>query len=196
MGRSQREEKKPCCTWPRILVLVVVLIAGGVCLWKFGPWEDTINDVLDSIPIPGGSDGKIPPPNDDYIPQTLTPVSGATASPTAAPPDYDFIQCNSDGTTTPSNCCNGLEGLCDLRVNEVMYATLHNAMATFENGFLFGPNHKFQLEGALEAGYRGLNLDICNCGGELQFCHGECRIAYFRASCKEFFSSKVGLIDD
>jgi len=57
-----------------------------------------------------------------------------------------------------------------------MYATLHNAMATFEDGFLFGPNHQSSLEGALEAGYRGLNLDICNCGGEIVFCHGICAL--------------------
>eukprot|EP00536_Pseudo-nitzschia_multiseries_P003643 jgi/Psemu1/302077/fgenesh1_kg.57_\ len=49
-------------------------------------------------------------------------------------------------------------------------------MATFENGFLFGPNHRYKLEGALEAGYRGLNLDICNCGGEIYFCHGICAL--------------------
>ena len=83
---------------------------------------------------------------------------------------YEFIQC--DDTSGTGDCCNGLEGICDLRANEVLYATLHNGMATFEDGFLFGPNHKYQLESALKAGYRGLNLDLCNCGGETIFCHG------------------------
>jgi hypothetical protein len=86
-----------------------------------------------------------------------------TGSPTASP-GYEFIQCR-DG----QDCCNGLETICDLRANEVLYAMPHNAMATFEDGFLFGPNHRFKLEGAVEAGYRGLNLDLCNCGGEIIF---------------------------
>jgi hypothetical protein len=56
-----------------------------------------------------------------------------------------------------------------LRANEVLYATLHNAMATFDDGFIFGPNHQKQLEGAVDVGYRGINLDLCNCGGQTIF---------------------------
>ena len=165
-------EKGSCCTWPRILALVVLLIAGGVCVWLFVPWDETINEVLDNVPIPGGSDiGNTRSEGDDAIPNTIIPLKDPASLP-LAPPEYQFLQCGSNNTGQ-SNCCNGLEGLCDLRVNEILYATLHNGMATFEDGFLFGPNHKYQLEGALEAGYRGLNLDICNCGGEIIFCHGE-----------------------
>jgi hypothetical protein len=53
---------------------------------------------------------------------------------------------------------------------------MHNAMATFEDGFVVGPNHWFKLESALEAGYRGLNMDICNCDGEYQLCLGNCNL--------------------
>jgi hypothetical protein len=155
MGSSRRESNRSCCTWPRILLLVVLLAVAGVCVWKFVPWEDTINGVLDSVPIPGN---------------TVKPNTVVTASPTSSPM-YEFIQCD-DTSGTTGDCCNGLEGICDLRANEVLYATLHNGMATFEDGFLFGPNHKYQLESALKAGYRGLNLDLCNCGGETIFCHG------------------------
>jgi hypothetical protein len=49
-------------------------------------------------------------------------------------------------------------------------------MASFEDGFLFGPNHRLGLEKALEAGYRGINLDVCNCDGKLKFCHGYCSL--------------------
>lgn len=49
-------------------------------------------------------------------------------------------------------------------------------MASFEDGFLFGPNHRFRLEKALEAGYRGINLDICDCEDKMVFCHGFCSL--------------------
>ena len=97
-------------------------------------------------------------------------------------PQYQFIQCDTrfdpDNTNTNTNtgqidCCHGLEGICDLRVDEVMYATLHNGMASIEDLFIGNVNHKYNVEEALEAGYRGLNLDICNCYGEVVFCHGE-----------------------
>jgi hypothetical protein len=41
-------------------------------------------------------------------------------------------------------------------------------MASVEGGFLFQHNHQFQLEGAMEAGYRGINLDVCKCNGQYQ----------------------------
>ena len=70
--------------------------------------------------------------------------------------------------------CNGMITNCDLRFNELMFAGLHNAMATVEDGFLFGANHDLSLEKALESGYKALNLDICHCNGVYEFCHGIC----------------------
>jgi len=146
-----------------------MLAVAGVLIWKYVPWDETINTVLDNVPIPG--DGNSDEGNGSNSDESTTtkPATVTTTSPTPAP-QYQFIQCDVE---TEGDCCNGLENLCDLRANEILYATLHNGMATFEDGFLFGPNHKLQLEGALEAGYRGLNLDLCNCGGEIIFCHGE-----------------------
>lgn len=164
-SRRIRTERRSCLTWPIILVLVVLLVVGGIMIWAFAPWDDAINGVLDDVRLTGGG---------STLPPTRKPVVVATFPPTAAPP-YEFMQCDPNNTGQ-SDCCNGVEGACDLRANEIMYATLHNAMATLDGGFLFGPNHKTKLEGALEAGYRGLNLDICNCGGELVFCHGLCSL--------------------
>lgn len=104
----------------------------------------------------------------------VTPIVIDTPPPTATP-RYEFMQCDPN-RPGQADCCNGLEGICDQRANEIMYATLHNGMAAFETGFLIGPNHQMPLEEALEAGYRGLNLDICNCGGEITFCHGLCAL--------------------
>lgn len=88
-------------------------------------------------------------------------------------PKYEFMQCPETG-----ECCNGLQSNCDLRVNEIMFATLHNA----NHDSLLVPNHDAPLEGALEAGYRGLFLDVCKCPNrltnsiEITFCHGVCGV--------------------
>jgi hypothetical protein len=91
-------------------------------------------------------------------------------------PVFEFNQCIGEGGGNSNACCNGLSTNCDLRMNEIMYAGVHNAMAAVQNGFNLGPNHDFELESALKRGYRALNLDICNCGGQYQFCHGFCGI--------------------
>ena len=58
----------------------------------------------------------------------------------------------------------------------MLFATMHNAAATEEDGFgSFVANHKKSLEGALEAGFRGINLDIGKCDdGKLALVHGRC----------------------
>lgn len=71
--------------------------------------------------------------------------------------------------------CNGLASNCDRKVNEIMYATVHNAMASLDDGFFFGYNNYQPLEDALEAGFRGLMLDSCDCRMRgIQFCHAVC----------------------
>lgn len=171
MGRSsRRNEKKSCCTWPMIFTLVLVLAVASFLIWFFEPWNRTGTNINGNIigTITGGG--------------TTGSDSGGGGETTATPPPptespgYEFMRCDPSNTSR-SDCCNGLEGACDLRADEILYATLHNGMATLEDGFLFGPNHQSPLEEALEAGYRGLNLDICNCGGELIFCHGICSLA-------------------
>lgn len=137
---------------------VAILAIASFLVWWFEPWDVYKED----IKVSGGS-----------LPKTFEPIEITTLPPTPTP-GYNFMQCDENGT---GDCCNGLEGLCDMRANEIMYATLHNGMATVDDGFIVGANHNSPLEEALEAGYRGLNLDICNCGGEINFCHGICSFA-------------------
>lgn len=69
--------------------------------------------------------------------------------------------------------CNGLSNLCTVSVADTYFAMVHNAMAAVENGFSIAANHiQDPITEALDAGYRGLNVDICNCDGSLQLCHG------------------------
>jgi len=94
-------------------------------------------------------------------------------SPTVAPTAELSADC-SEGKL----CCNGLASNCDLRLNQAMYPSLHNAMDTKEGGSIDVQNHLYPLEGAIEAGFRGINLNVCECRGILQFCHGVCDFAY------------------
>jgi len=86
---------------------------------------------------------------------------------------YDFVQCEDD-----EECCNGLNSTCDMKLNELMFATMHHANHN-ENP---GRHHILSLENAIEAGYRALHLGVCICdlGGEegmgLVFCHSLCKI--------------------
>lgn len=75
--------------------------------------------------------------------------------------------------------CNGLALNCHRRANEIMYATVHNAMSSKADNFLAFNNMR-PLEDALVAGFRGLTLDSCDCARiGIQLCHGVC-IAGFR----------------
>ncbi|CAJ1946391.1 unnamed protein product [Cylindrotheca closterium] len=77
------------------------------------------------------------------------------------------------GQTTTSNVCNGVNGLCGFSVNEILYGMVHNAMSSPSHGFTIFSNHENDpIVASLDAGYRGISLDICRCNGQLVFCHG------------------------
>ena len=158
-SRKREQDTSSCCTLPRIILLTVTLIVAAFLIWWFEPWKDFIGTASNGDQNQGG-----------LRPATLTPQWIPTESPTPAP-KFQFNKC--DPQSGVGNCCNGLEGLCDLRADQIMYGTLHNAMSTVDDGFFIGANHVGTLEEALEAGYRALNLDICKCGGVHVFCHGK-----------------------
>lgn len=146
--------------WLKVGAVLAVLIIAGVLIWQLAPIDRAIDNVLPKFNNTGNITGG-----------GISGGDGLTDAPTPAPDSFQFQQC-ADPT---SNCCNGLDnGLCDLRVDQVMYATSHNANAAAETGFLVSPNHQFRLEDSLPAGYRGINIDVCNCGGSLTLCHGIC----------------------
>jgi len=164
MCRTDEEKKKSLVSWLKVLAVFVVLVIGGVLIWKLAPIDRAIEKVLpqlnNSTNITGDGDGDSVVGGDD-----------ASDTPTAAPNEFQFQKCADPST----NCCNGLDnGMCDMRVDEVMYATSHNANAATETGFLVSANHELRLEESLPAGYRAINLDVCNCEGTLTLCHGIC----------------------
>mmetsp|Transcript_825 Transcript_825/g.1962 ORF Transcript_825/g.1962 Transcript_825/m.1962 type:complete len:413 (+) Transcript_825:58-1296(+) len=156
MGEDLKEEKS-CCTWPKVIIAVILLAVLGIVIWQFAPIDSTLDKVL--------------PDFDKTFSPTVTPLD-ETMAPTSTPTqDSIFNRCSDDDT---SCCVNGLSNICDLGVDDILYATVHNAMATTDDGFFVGPNHLRSFEGALQRGYRGLSLDLCNCNGVYQFCHGFC----------------------
>ena len=74
---------------------------------------------------------------------------------------------------TTARTCNGLANLCDMPVNEILFATMHNANSVAGSVLVF-PNHNKDLVTALQAGIRGLNMDIGICDGEVVLVHGLC----------------------
>lgn len=90
---------------------------------------------------------------------------------------------NNNGTKNATNngtsilLCNGLANLCDVPANQIVYATVHNANSALVSGSVVVKNHVRSMRQALEAGYRGLNLDIGKCFGRVRLVHGTCLIA-------------------
>jgi hypothetical protein len=80
-----------------------------------------------------------------------------------------------DKDSLETRVCNGLASNCNMRANDIMYATSHNAMSSQEDGFI-AFNHLLSLEDSLEAGFRGFLLDSCDCGEieGVKFCHEFC----------------------
>jgi len=89
-------------------------------------------------------------------------------------------------TTACEGCCNGLTSNCNLPVNEVLFAMVHNAMSSYEDYFIAANNNE-SLEKALVAGYRGLMLDSCLCDGGLR--------KFMQDGAKDLMS-QMGLIDE
>ena len=152
---GERENTGGCCTKTKCIILFVflALLGGGVgaVIGIFG-----LEEVKSWVGL-GSSE------------ESTTGTGGETGDSTPTP--YVFSNCTGTG-----DCCNGLESNCDLRVNEVLYATVHNANHDNRTAF---PNNIFPLEDALTAGYRGLMLDVCKCPNdqnalEITFCHGQC----------------------
>jgi hypothetical protein len=151
--------KSGYCGTTLIIVGVVVGIAtlGGVLFWHFLPADskDLVQDVFDNTVNGGNSNGD-------------GPVL-----------DYAFLQCDDNSTDTVT-CCNGLTGLCDLRVDEILYGYVHNAVATDQDDFIV-VNQDYNLENALKAGFRSMELDVGRCGTlgtslneKVVFFHSQC----------------------
>jgi hypothetical protein len=134
-----------------LTALVIIAVAGGILIWQYLPdhQKEAISSIVDGgIQIPSG---------------------------TAPPSNYTFLQCG-DGTSSTGDCCNGLIGLCDLGPDDILFAGIHNAHSSTEDGYYIVPNHLYNVLASLDYGFRALNFDIGICNDEIVFVHGTCKI--------------------
>ena len=171
--------RKNCCTW-KVATLFLVLVATSlVLIWIALPTEDIVAKYIPQFEAPEnpytGPEAGAPTTSGNGgiiigMPPSQSPGENGSVDDTSGSTVPSFMQCpEGDGT-----CCNGSTSNCKIPVNKMMFGMVHNAMSSEEGGFIVGYNHYLGLEKALVAGYRGINLDVCNCNGALQFCHNVC----------------------
>jgi hypothetical protein len=158
-----------------VACLALIVAGGGVILWQFMP-EESKATIQTNIEVIRNKTDDIGIDIPDNPLDSGVPNGG-----------YQFHQCQDE-----SNCCNGLDSICDLRANEILYAGVHNAMAARDNGFWISPNHRLSLERSFRSGYRAINIDIAKCDGELQLVHGICS---FSRNPAEVFANIVSFLE-
>ncbi len=102
---------------------------------------------------------------------------GAVGDAGADAGDAGLVVCQPPATLPTT--CNGLEGLCAKRYDEVVYPTTHNAFCNDADGFLL-PNQQHSVARQLEDGVRALMLDTYSMDGEVLLCHGYCTLGSSR----------------
>lgn len=128
---------------------VIAVAAAASSVWST-QWKDREFDSL------------VPPPA-PLQPIPSPPASSGTTPPAPTPEGL------------PNVGCNGLTDLCTTPLNEIVFATAHNAAATADVQIV-APNHDRSMLEALRFGYRGLNMDLGLCNGELKLVHTTCAL--------------------
>jgi len=173
-GLIGHQNRPNCCTWKVATLFLFIVAASLVTAWVALPADDIVAKYIPKFDAPAspyaGPEAGIPGENDGSGingGNSQTTNMDNTGIGTVVP---GFMQCPSNN----KQCCNGSAANCGLRVDQTMFALVHNAMSSEEKGFIVGYNHQLSISKALMAGYRGLSLDVCNCNGVLQFCHNVC----------------------
>ena len=169
-------------------MFVLAIVAATVCIWIISPFQHAHKKIGEMVEAGNSS-------TFHGWRRNMTSDSITANNNEIWDSDFQFIQCNTGNSTSAEMCCNGLTSNCDMRVNKILFATMHNAMSTRDDNFL-APDHELSLEKALIAGFRAFMLDICDCNDsvfsflpekldeamsringnaiDLQFCHGTC----------------------
>lgn len=96
---------------------------------------------VENLPDAGAFSIETIAPSNEMMELSSQPTGAYTIVPTVRPSQRPI----SEPSSTVTRTCNGLESNCGLRANEVMFATLHNAMSSIEDSF-YGPSHAWRLE--------------------------------------------------
>lgn len=178
-NNTRRRSFCSCCFYHPygfLTALVFLVVTGSILVWKVPQIyqrDSTRNDEI-LRPIDGAADDALIESvfiSDTSATENTTVTIMSSVDVTLASMSSQFNRCSS-----PENCCNGVAETCDRRVSDVMFAGLHNAHSSVEDGFFFLGNHRYSLETALKAGFRAINLDLANCNGQLALVHGTCAL--------------------
>lgn len=158
----------------KLIILIGLLIIFSFTIWYLHPYQRIINFLL-----PPWNTTDIIVHADQQSTSSSSAHTNKNEKNLTKQVTFQFDQCNtSNNTTTESSnkfCCNGLTNICHLQINQIMFATMHNAMSTKEDGSFLQPNHAYSFEKALQAGYRGFHFKLCKCNdGVYKFCRNIC----------------------
>lgn len=111
----------------------------------------------------------------------VTDASIADVSATDAPSVEDVVEApwrcvRNPARPVPSPArCNGSASRCGRRLDQVVFPTTHNAMATREERFS-AANQRHTMRRQMDDGVRGLMLDAHRWMGDVWLCHGACAV--------------------
>ena len=123
--------RENCCTWKVAAVFLVVVAASLVLAWVVMPAEEIVAKYIPKFEEPAtpysGPEAGMPGENS----------GGGTGVPTSQTPDDtvddeigtvipSFMQCPEGGEL----CCNGSVDNCKLRVDQMIFGLVHNAMSS------------------------------------------------------------------
>lgn len=151
-----------------LLCFIILIAVGAILVWHFLPANNKalvkqgVSNSPVTIPTGGGSGGG-----------SSSSSSSSTSTQSSPLPNYTFNQCSSNNI---NNCCNGVDTICDLKVNEILIASVHNGQSSVDEGFYLVANQQYKFEIALEAGFRGMKVELGMCNGQILMIHGVCSL--------------------
>jgi hypothetical protein len=91
----------------------MIMMVSVIVLWVYAPIDKAIDSLLPNFNNTGGYLGDL---------GTFGDIPPSPAPPPTLIQKSQFMQCKQD-----KDCCNGLDTICGLGVDEILYATAHNA---------------------------------------------------------------------
>jgi hypothetical protein len=123
--------RENCCTWKVAAVFLIVVAASLVLAWRVMPADEIVAKYIPKFDKPAspytGPEAGTPGENDGGgtgVPPSQTPDDTVDDGIGTVQPS--FMQCPEGGEL----CCNGSVDNCNLRVDQMMFGLVHNAMSS------------------------------------------------------------------
>ena len=180
LGQFRRFMEPPSNTLPRLLWIAAWLLIGGLMIFNWQGAVRTLAALVGAVLVVNALAELLrllaPERIGDAAPElplrrpglrgALTAAGVAAAVAAVVAGGYFVIDRSGGGSQagaafTPAfdPACNGHVLLCDRRLDNIVIAATHNSMSSAEDGFVLA-NHSRGIIPQLEAGYRGLLVDL------------------------------------